>query len=214
MSDPAKVAFAPSPPCTAPDDAPVDRDRDMSSVVAGVDPGFRNLGVALVDVASQTSVFWRRLELFGDDEHYDATKVYARVRDVCERLRLRDCQWVIIEQQLQRDRRMTAIEAAFAMYCVDNAFIVSPRSYKRAFDLASGDYRRNKALAVQFVCDHILRNLSGDTTAFGDGQPDMADAMLLIHFARVHLNDQARQRIASQFEFHSPDRAAKNSPPA
>ena len=160
----------------------------------------------MFDVDNGTSLFWRTIPLFEQGHAYDAIEVYTRIWNVCQELRLDEMEAVLIEQQMARDKRLTTVEAAFAMTCFHNALILPPATIKSNLGIATRDYRKNKLAAAEFCRENVVPELDENGVERfvqmcdnrNDERFDMADAANQIYYYMHNLRacrDTTRYRL-------------------
>lgn len=151
-----------------------------------IDVGVKNLGLCVFDYETARVIHWENVSLVPNGRYIPAQNVQyvrdfvAKYHDYFELA----CS-VVIERQMRCNMRI--IEAVLQTLFYDRTTIVSPRSVKAHYRLATQNYRQNKAAAVDWATNFIAHNPS----AFAPGvvaqfdvtkRDDMADSLLTLMY--------------------------------
>ena len=171
-------------------------------ILGGIDPGIRNVGVAMYNLTRGMIVFFERLDLLESGDHggsgrslSGAEKTDHTVRRIRRFLQderpefLAECDLIAVEHQ-PRGKALAAVEAAF-MFSVPSRKLVpvNPSTlkafYRGAFSLPRGErsHAYNKRMAVEYgsklLSDRANLRLE---EALGKKRDDVYDAILLALF--------------------------------
>ena len=155
----------------------------MAYIVA-IDVGVKNLGLCAYDMLTNKVVCWATTSLVPNGRYIPAQNV-RYVREFVERYStiFAYASAILIERQMRCNMRI--IESLFQCLYFDRTLVISPKSVKVHYDLATNNYRHNKEKAVEWAKDFVDANpgvFDGDLAQQflkAKKQDDMADALLL-----------------------------------
>jgi len=158
----------------------------------GVDPGVRNLAIAIIDSETLEIVYLCNKNLFEDDDGTEIEFDQKLVGYFLERFVTKNkaifskCKLFAVEHQIMErmNRIGFGIEALFSQY--GRAITVHPSSVKAHFGTRKGEYAQNKRAAVAW-CNNNLEGVNlarfREYEQNGLKADDIADAILLSRFA-------------------------------
>ena len=160
-------------------------------LIGSIDPGLVNLGLSVVDSESGDIVVLKKISLLQPDSLSGGRYRYSRalLPTICKKFVedhreiLSSCQMILIEGQMQsRFIQMSLIlEALCLEFCP--SLIQHPSSVKSHFQTGTGNYKKNKEMAV-LCCRTILSpsNWAKIERFPASKRDDCADAVLQAYF--------------------------------
>jgi Holliday junction resolvasome RuvABC endonuclease subunit len=176
------------------------------SLVLAIDPGLRNLAFCVMNEKGEV------LHIHKDDIFHGATIVLAdvfyKIYDWCHTHKnlFDECDNVVCEKQfadakLVLSSSLLIVETVIHCFAKSKFLSVHAMSVKRAYSTYTGEYRKNKTMAIQraqSICPTLF--LSTNDTKKID---DMCDAFLLAHYYTFHLSQHMRISRAETKEGHN-----------
>ena len=157
----------------------------------GVDPGTRNLAIAIIDSDTLEIVYLNNVNLFLDEDgteiEFDQKLVGYFLEKFCTKNKelFSKCSLFTVEHQIMErmNRVGFGIEALFSQY--GRAITVHPSSVKSHFGTRKGEYAQNKRAAVAW-CNNNLEGVNlarfREFERKGLKTDDVADAIMLARF--------------------------------
>ena len=159
--------------------------------VMGVDPGTKNLGIAIIDSDTLEIVYLNCVNLFLDDNGTEIEFDQKLVGYFLEKFVTKNkaifskCKLFAVEHQIMErmNRVGFGIEALFSQY--GRAITVHPSSVKAHFGTRKGEYAQNKRAAVAW-CNNNLEGVNlarfREFEQKGLKTDDVADALMLAYY--------------------------------
>lgn len=159
--------------------------------ICGVDPGYCNLGIAIIDSETLEIVYLNNVNLFvvddGTEIEFDQKLVGYFLEKFCTKNKelFSKCKLFTVEHQIMErmNRIGFGIEALFSQY--GRAITVHPSSVKAHFGTRKGEYAQNKRAAVAW-CNKNLKGVNlarfREFEQKGLKTDDVADAICLARF--------------------------------
>ena len=167
-----------------------------------IDVGIRNLGICVYDFMTCKIVYWDNLPLMNG--RYIPSNNVTYVKEFIRRLHhyFNEAASIVVERQMRCNMRI--IEALFQSTFFDICTVINARSVKMHYSISRGEYRANKAAAVDWATTFVQNNpcafgpngcISWD--AKGTKKDDLADSLLLLLY---YLDTYSNQLSSDEHE--------------
>ena len=142
--------------------------------VVAIDPGIRNIAIAIYDNGSLVDAKLCDLTPFKKSTKYAHLAKYF-----CDQHHaiLKDADVIAIECQMQA--RMKIIATAIQCFYWDTSRLVSPRAVRHHFKISTGVYKDNKKLSIEMVNTFKIPKHVQDTIQRSKKKDDLCDAILI-----------------------------------
>lgn len=150
-----------------------------------IDVGIKNLGICAYDFVENRVVHWDNVDLVPSGRYQPALNVQYVHCFVRRHASLFDkAAVVLVEKQMRCNMRI--VEAVLQSIFFEKCVVIHARSIKAHYNIATRNYRDNKACAVEWVQRFVESNpqvFVGDTAAKFESEKkrdDLADSLLLV----------------------------------